>query len=196
MEKGNLAADSKKGAKHHARIAFSDESGISERPTVRRTWAPKGKTPVIASTGHWNVRSVIGAIVCDPDGAHPKFYLFIIKHAVRKEDDLCFLKQLRRHEQGPLILVWDRLAAHRSKLIRDWAAASTEFTVEHFPSYAPELNPQEYAWAAAKNKDLANLYPEGLPALDGHIRRMKRRFQRRADLLKGFLKRSGLFENV
>lgn len=196
METDCLAGHPKKGLKLNARIAFSDESGISERPTVRRTWAPKGKTPVIVSTGHWNIRSVIGAIVCDPDGAHPKFFLRIIRGAVRKEDDLRFLKQLRRHEPGSLILLWDRLAAHRSKIIRGWAEASAGFSIEHFPSYAPELNPQEYAWAVAKNKDLANLYPEGLPALDGHIRRMKRRLQRRHDLLRGFLKKSGLFPNM
>lgn len=195
MEKSNLATDPKKGAKLNARIVFSDESGISERPTVRRTWAPRGKTPIIASSGHWNTRSVIGAIACDPNGEHRRFYLLIVKHTVHKEDDLFFLKQLCRHEPGSLILVWDNLAAHRSKMIRDWAQTA-KLTIEHFPSYAPELNPVEYAWATAKNRDLANLYPEGLPALDGHIRHMKRRLQRRADLLKGFLKKSGLFENV
>ncbi len=194
MAASGLAANPKKGVKLKARIAFSDESGISERPTVRRTWAPKGRTPVIVSAGHWRARSVIGAIVCNPDGANPKFYLRIVPTAVRKEDDLRFLRQLRRHERGPLILIWDRLAAHRSKLVRAWAAAIAKFSIEYFPAYAPELNPTEYAWSAGKTKDLANLYPDGLPALDRHIRRMKRRLQRRHDLLKGFLKKSGLFE--
>ena len=64
----DLAEDPKKGAKNKARLAFMDESGVSERPTVRRTWAPIGETPVIASTGSWSVRSVIGAIVCSPTG--------------------------------------------------------------------------------------------------------------------------------
>ena len=190
-----MACHSKKGAETLSRIAFVDESGISERPTVRRTWALRGKTPVIASAGHWNVRSVIGAIICGANLDHPKFYLAIVAGAVHKEDDARFLKQLRRHERGRLILIWDNLAGHKSKLARD-TAAEKHIELEYFPSYAPELNPVEYAWAAAKNRDLANLYPEGLPMLDGHILRMKRRLQRRYDLLKGFLKKSGLFENV
>lgn len=34
-------------------IVFVDESGISERPTRVRTWAPKGQTPVIQSHFNW-----------------------------------------------------------------------------------------------------------------------------------------------
>lgn len=190
-----MAGHSKKGLKNRSRIAFVDESGVSERPTVRRTWALRGKTPVIVSAGHWNARSVIGAIVCDANAENPKFYLAIIHGAVHKEDDAGFLKQLRRHERNRLILIWDNLAGHKSCLVRD-TARERNIELEYFPSYAPELNPVEYAWATAKNRDLANLYPEGLPALDGHIRRMKQRLQRRYDLLRGFLKKSELFDDI
>lgn len=187
-----MACHSKKGLKNGFRIAFADESGISERPTVRRTWAPKGCTPIIVSTGSWSIRSIIGAIVCDANGEHPKFYLNIVAGTVHKEDDAKFLKQLHRHEHGRLILLWDNLAGHKSRLVRDTAQESG-IELEYFPPYAPELNPAEYAWAAAKNHDLPNLRPEGLHILDGHIRRMKRRLQRRADILKGFLKKSSLY---
>jgi transposase len=187
-----MAGHSKKGLKTHARIAFADESGISERPAVRRTWAPRGQTPVIVSTGSWQVRSVIGAIVCGADGGNPKFYLAIVAGAAHKEDDAGFLKQLRRHERGRLMLLWDNLAGHKSRLVRD-TAREKRIALHYFPAYAPELNPVEYAWAAAKNRDLANLRPEGLEKLDGHIRRMKRRLQRRADILRGFLRKSSLY---
>jgi len=187
-----MACHQKKGLNSNARIAFLDESGISERPTVRRTWAPKGKTPVIVGAGHWKRRSVIGAIVCSARGTNPKFYLAITAGSVYKEDDANFLKQLRRHERGRLILLWDNLAGHKSALVRETAKKS-RITLEYFPSYAPELNPVEYAWAAAKNRDLANLYPNGLEELDKSIRRMRRRLQRRADILRGFLKKSSLY---
>lgn len=187
-----MAHHSKKGVKTGSRIAFLDESGISERPTVRRTWAPKGCTPIIVSTGSWSVRSIIGAIVCNANGERPKFYLAIVAGAVHKEDDAKFLKQLRRHEPGRLILLWDHLAGHTSRLVRE-TAQENHITLEYFPSYAPELNPVEYAWATAKNHDLPNLRPEGLQKLDGHIRRMRRRLQRRTDMLKGFLKKSSLY---
>lgn len=188
-----MARHSKKGGSRNARIAFLDESGISERPSVRRTWAPKGRTPVIFSTGSWSVRSVIGVITCTPAGDDPKLYIRIFPGTIHKEETLRFLKELRRHARGNLILLWDRLAAHRAGIVKEYTAQNQWLSVEYFPAYAPELNPVEYVWATAKNHDLANLYPDGLPALDKQIRKMKWRLKRRVDLLKGFLKKSSLF---
>ena len=187
MEGGCLANHPKKGAREGRRIGFLDESGISERPTVRRTWAPRGRTPTIVSTGSWSVRSVVGVITCTPTGNDPRLYIRIFRGSIHKEDVVRFLKELRYHAHGKLMLVWDRLAAHRATIVKEYIAAHPWITTKHFPSYAPELNPVEYLWATAKNRDLANVYPEGLEKLDGHIRRMKRRLQRRGDILKGFL---------
>lgn len=188
-----MASHSKKGAELNARIAFLDESGISERPSVRRTWAPKGKTPVIFSTGSWSTRSVIGVIVCSPTGGSPRLYLRIFFGAISQKHEIVFLKEFRRHEQGSLILLWDRLAVHRAKTVKEYIASCHNLAAEHFPPYAPELNPVEYVWATGKNHDLANLYPDGLRDLDRHIRNMKKRLKRRVDLLQGFLKESSLF---
>lgn len=107
-----MASHSKKGLKNRARIAFLDESGISERPSVRRTWAPRGKTPVITSTGSWSVRSVIGVITCTPRGEDPRFFLRIFHGTVHKEEELMFLKEFRRYERGVgsyyFGIVWER----------------------------------------------------------------------------------------
>ncbi len=43
-------------------IVFVDESGISERPTRVRTWAPIGQTPVIQFHFNWNHVSVIAGL--------------------------------------------------------------------------------------------------------------------------------------
>jgi hypothetical protein len=42
-------------------IVFIDESGLSERPTRVRTWAPKGHTPIIQSHFNWTHISVIAS---------------------------------------------------------------------------------------------------------------------------------------
>ena len=44
-------------------IVFIDESGLSERPTRVRTWAPKGKTPIIQFHFNWTHISVIAGLV-------------------------------------------------------------------------------------------------------------------------------------
>ena len=47
MEAQELACAQKKAKREDRLIVFVDESGLSERPTRVRTWAPKGHTPVI-----------------------------------------------------------------------------------------------------------------------------------------------------
>ena len=58
-----MAGAKKNAARCGATIVFVDESGFSERPAVRRTWAPRGQTPVLTHRFRsWNNLSVIGAL--------------------------------------------------------------------------------------------------------------------------------------
>jgi len=189
-----LASPPKKGVRIGAKIGFLDESGISERPTVHRTWAPRGHTPIIASPGHWRVRSVAGTIITTPRGDDPKLYLRIVSGSVCSQEFIRFVKYLRRHVRGKLILLMDRLAVHRSKASTAFLRSQRHWLIpEWFPPYAPELNPIEYFWSAGKRKDLANFCPDTLQQLDVSIIRSVKRIRRRPRILKGFLRASELF---
>src|SRR5437016_2587439 len=49
---GRALAEGKKNARRRrAWLVFEDESGVSQQPVVRRTWAPRGQTPVLIHTG-------------------------------------------------------------------------------------------------------------------------------------------------
>ncbi len=62
-----------------------------------------------------------------------------------------FLEHLMRHIPGKLLIIWDRLSAHRSAFVRDFIAAQDgRITLEWLPAYAPELNPVEYCGAIGK----------------------------------------------
>ena len=67
-----------------------------------------------------------------------------------------FLKHLLRYIQGDILLIWDRLPAHKSKLthqfIRDQKG---RLEVEYLPPYAPELNPDELVWSHMKRTGVA-----------------------------------------
>lgn len=189
-----MASHPKKGIKIRANIGFLDESGISDKPTVRRSWAPKGKTPIISSPGRWHSRSVTGTIIATPRGRKPKLYLRMIRGTVATPEFITFIKHLRRHVSGKLILLMDRLAVHRSKKSSVFLKTQRRWLrIEWFPAYAPELNPIEYFWSAAKRKDFANFCPETMTELDGRLRASLRRVRRRSQILKGFLKASSLF---
>lgn len=190
-----MAADPKKGRRLNARLYFEDESGFSERPTVRRTWAPRGTTPILAATASWHTRTVVGGISCTPDGRRPRFSFQVLPHALRAPDARRFIAALKRHARGrKVILLWDNLRAHKARVVRDAVRANAAWlTVAHFPPYAPELNPAEYVWSSAKRTAFGNWTSDRPDALDRHIRRTGRRVGRRTSLLLGCLRASGLF---
>jgi len=57
-----LAAHQKNARRLNATIVFLDESGFMLRPLVRRSWAPRGQTPIIRCWDRRDRLSVIGAI--------------------------------------------------------------------------------------------------------------------------------------
>lgn len=178
-----------------ARIGFWDESGLTQKPTVRRTWSLKGVTPIISGTGSWKSRSLAGVIACSPEAQKPKLFLRIFPRSVRTKEAIRALKELRQHIKEKLILMWDGLRTHHSKEMKAFLRTQRHWLSPcRFPAYAPELNPVEYLWSCGKNKDFAHLYADTVSDLDVHIRRYKRRIRRRPDLLTGFLKKSGLFK--
>ena len=54
MDRGDLAVHKKKARKKRGWIVFQDESGASQKPPLRRTWAPKGETPVVIHSYRWD----------------------------------------------------------------------------------------------------------------------------------------------
>lgn len=178
-----------------ATFCFYDESGFSERPTVRRTWGKRGETPVIRSTGSWKNISATGILATDTKMKRTRELCTFTKGAVRKEDTIQTLKHLLRHIKGPIALFWDGLAQHRSKIVREFLEQHKErfVMVERFPAYAPELNPQEYLWASSKTKDMANFCPDEDGDLLVHAQKSIRRIQNSPRVLRGALRKSGLF---
>lgn len=194
MAEAEVAEDKKGARQSGASIVFLDESGFSERPSVRRTWAPKGSTPVLKLPFNWKRLSAIGALVSSPDGGKVRAFLSLKEGAVTSEVVIEFLANLRRHVRGKVVLVWDRLGAHKSKRTRAYIEARREWLkVEYLPAYAPELNPVEAMWAYLGATSLTNYSADGLDDLAGAVRRGVRRLRRRNQSGKQLLHHCGLF---
>lgn len=165
---------------------------MSERPSVHTTWAPKGKTPLIKSSGSWKKLSLSGVIITDPAGKKSRLFLRSLTGNMNKEEAVRFLKDLKRHMRGrKLLLVWDGLPAHRAQMVRDYIASQSSWLkTARFPGYAPELNPIEYLWATMKKRYLGNL--ADLTEIGTALRNCRRKIGD-AEVLGGFLKASGLF---
>ena len=70
-----------------------DESGFRPLPSVVRTWAPRGQTPLLREWLTWDHLSAISAIT--PAG---ELYLSIQERAFKGPDVVCFLQQLLDQE--------------------------------------------------------------------------------------------------
>lgn len=106
----------KKAQRERRTIVFIDETGISERPTRVRTWAPIGHTPVLQYSFRWTNLSLIAGIT------FWRFYFRLFSGAVRSAQFVEFLKALAKQIRGKLLIIWERLARtqepHRSQLRR------------------------------------------------------------------------------
>lgn len=161
---------------------------------MRRTWAPKGQTPVLRAPVNWHQLSALGALALSPDHRQVRTFLSLHPGPIRAPQVIDFLRSLRRHLRAPVLLVWDRLGAHRARLTREWRAKQRHWLrVEWLPAYAPELNPVERLWAHLKAGDSANFCALDLTDLTLHLGRRMRRVRSHDYLPWSFLKHSGLY---
>lgn len=163
---------------------------------VRKTWAPKGKTPILKVPGGWITRSVISLITCSPSGLRPRLYFAMMRETVNAQRFVGFLKQMKRHRNGrKLILIMDNLRVHKATVVKEYLQAQRRWlAVEYLPPYAPELNPVEYVWSSRKRKDFGNAVISDARTLDRRIRASGATTKRNPSLLKGCLKASKLFQ--
>lgn len=150
----------KKGQRRKAIIVFVDESGFLLQPLNRRTWAPRGKTPIQYAWDRHDRLSVIAALFYRPRSGRMSLTFSIHDHNIKTADFIEFLRQVRRQTRQPILLVCDRLNVHRSAVRQLHEEGANWLAVEWLPPYAPDLNPVEAVWQHAKYADLPNCVPE------------------------------------
>jgi len=143
-----------------AHLVFLDESGFMLNPSVRRTWAPRGKTPLLEAWDRRDRISAISSITVSPRNRRLNLHFDLLEDNVNvhAEDIVAYLKHLKEHLRGPMTILWDRSTLHdKSALVRAFLAEHPEIKTEALPAYAPELNPDELVWAWTKYGRLGNL---------------------------------------
>jgi transposase len=174
---------------------FLDESGFMLTPAVRRTLAPRGKTPILQSWDCHDRISAISAITVSPSRRRLGLYYWLLPDDinVRGEDTVAFLRELRGQLAVPMTILWDRGNVHlRSKAVRAYLAEHPAIETESFPSYTPEANPDEDVWGHAKHGRLANFTPEDTAALRAVLLEGLERLHRRPKLLASFIRHADI----
>jgi DDE superfamily endonuclease len=173
---------------------FWDESGVSLLPVVRRTWAPRGHTPVIRHHFKWKRTSLAAALCYGSRGGGAQLAMHHHLDAYDTDSLIGALEQLRRFLGGEkATLLWDGLPAHRSRAMRAWLRRQRSWlVVEPLPAYAPELNPVEGLWANLKGVELANLAGDTLAEVAAAAERGIQRIRSTHHLAYSFLRHCGL----
>lgn len=164
-------------------------------PTVRRTLAPRGRTPVLRTWDRHDRISAISCITVSPKRRRTGLYFRRLPddEDVRGEDAVAFLKQRRRHIPGPMTLVWDRSNVHdRPRVVRAYLAEHPEIVTERLPGYAPELNPDESVWGQTKYGRLANFTPEDTAELRRVLIEELERLGGQPELLANSIRHAGV----
>lgn len=140
------------------------------QPLRRRTWAPRGRTPILRAWDRRDRLSTIGALTISPRKRRLSLYFRWQQGNVSAEDLVAFVRQLHRHLGTPITLVWDRSGPHRKAARLLLAGRAQWLRIEWLPAYAPELNPSEQVWNHAKGVDLANDPADDLGQLTTAVR--------------------------
>lgn len=113
------------------------------------------------------------------------------RRSLSEDDYIRLIDSAHQLVKAPIVLVWDRLGTHTSKMMQQLVAARTWLTVFLLPAYAPELNPVEGVWSQCK-RSLANLTAGTVGRLASLVRNRLKSLQYRPTTLDGFIAETGL----
>lgn len=169
-----------------------DETGFMLQPLVRRTWAPRGQTPVQYSWDRHDRLSAISAITVAPLRRRLGLYFQLHDHNIRFDDVIAFLCLVHRHLQRKLLVILDRANPHRKAVRLLQQAGADWLEVEWLPAYAPDLNPVEMIWNHTKYADLANYIPDDVHDLQQAVTSSIQAARSKAQLLRSAFEHAGL----
>ena len=156
--------------KKKAMIFFGDEAGVRSDHHAGTTWAVKGKTPVVSSTGARFGLNLISAV-----SAQGEFRFMTVKGKVGAAKFIDFLKRLIHNAERMIFLIVDGHPAHKAKMVARFAeSAKDRLQLFFLPPYSPELNPDERVWNDLKNNAVGRKFitsPKDLnKAVISHLR--------------------------
>jgi len=160
-------------------------------PTRRRTWGPRGCTPIIHYSYKHDRISALAALSVSSVHKHMGLYVRFQQDNFKAVDAAQFLRQLLQHLRGPVILLWDSGRIHKGPFIAKVLADNPRLQVEWFPKYAPELNPAEQIWNDFKGHTANSLF-ENKQDIRLSLHGCKRRVCRSQHKLRSFILSSEL----
>jgi len=160
-----------KAKKEGAKIYWCDETKVTNEVHNGRSYAPKGKTPVVRESGKRLKINLISAVT-------NKGELSFMTYAstMTQSKYLLFLARLVKSAGAQKVyVIADNLRVHHGKRVKAWEAEHEgEIELHYIPSYSPELNPDEYL-----NRDLKkNVHGRKAPRSQAELKENVKVFMR------------------
>lgn len=167
-----------------ADIYFGDEASVRSDYHSGTTWAPKGKTPVVVTTGARFKINVISAI--SPKG---ELRFMATEKTVNAEVFCEFLGRLIANATAPVFLIIDNHPVHRSTKVREFVNNTNgKLMLFYLPPYSPELNPDELVWNYLKNHNIGRMSHGGKKEFQKRVSIIMQSLQELTDKVKGFFR--------
>lgn len=141
-----------------ALLLFGDESSFAQWGSLSYTWARKGHTPLVPTSGVRKACKVYGLI----EFFSGRLFYEIIEGRFNSQSYCAFLQSVLEQTQETgeaLFVIQDGARYHTSKATREFFQQHSErLVVFQLPSYSPDYNPIEYLWRNTKKQTTHNKY--------------------------------------
>ena len=172
----------KRARTRRAVIYWGDETGLSNQDRFGRSYAPRGRTPVLSRTAKRITQSMIAAV---SNRGLMRFMLY--DGALNVDRFLAFLRRLIKDAGRKVFLIVDNLKVHRARKVEAWVASHAhEIELFYLPAYAPEHNPDESLNGELKQKLRQQPQPDDQDELIRNIRSVLRAIQRSPERVRAY----------
>ena len=171
-----------------ADLAFLDECGIRSDSVLGKTWGPKGKRTVVATSGRRQSINAVSAVT-----ENGRFWFDVYSGSMNADRFVAVVKKMLRWRRRPLFLVVDGHPAHRSKKLKQLVADSEGMLEIHFlPGYAPDLNPDEFVWNYLKSTGPSRAPLKKNESLRERVTDILQRIKNMPELVRSFFRSADL----
>jgi len=183
--KKEFPAIKRRAAKEKAEIFFGDEAGVRSDHHSGTTWARRGKTPIVSTTGARFGFNMLSAI-----SSRGSLRFMVVEGKVGADVFIQFLKNLIKGATRPIYLIVDGHPMHKAKKVKAFVESTLgKLTLFHLPGYAPELNPDELVWNNLKNHALGKIPHSDKEAMMASAKAHMRKLQRNPKIIQGFFQK-------
>lgn len=177
-------AIARRARRARAAIYWGDETGISNQDQTGRSYAPRGRTPVVVRTAKRITHSMIAAV---SNRGLLRFMLY--DGALTAGRFVAFLRRLVKDAGQKVILIVDNLKVHKAGKVQAWVESHRhEIELCYLPPYAPEHNPSEYLNNDLKQKLRQQPQPDTKEELTRRTRSVLRAVQRSPERVRAYFR--------